>query len=307
MASSGAIGAQRAQAVGPHFEDNLTPFVLDRTAVRGAIVSLDAAYRDILACHPYPAALRRLLGETLAAVCLLANSLKFRGSLILQLHGAGALRLLVVECDASLSLRATAQWEGEVRDDARLADLAGAGLQGGRASRMVLTLDPRDGGPLYQGVVALEGGSVAALLEHYLDKSEQIQSRFWLHAAGGRACGLLLQRMPGSEDAVTWDRVSCAVDVAPGSFGASDAHRLLETLFPEDDVRAFPFRSPRFGCACSRQRVAAALRILGIAEVESILAERGSVAVDCEFCNRRYEFDPVEARALFTTQPAVVH
>src|SRR5438309_9559889 len=171
MASSGAIGVQRAQTVGPHFEDNLTPFVLEHTAVRGAIVSLDAAYRDILACHPYPAALRRLLGETLAAVCLLANSLKFRGSLILQLHGAGALRLLVVECDASLSLRATAQWEGEVRDDALLADLAGDM----RASRLVLTLDPKDGGPLYQGVVALEGTSIAALLEHYLAKSEQIE------------------------------------------------------------------------------------------------------------------------------------
>ena len=148
MASSGAIGAQRAQAVGPHFEDNLTPFVLDRTAVRGAIVSLDAAYRDILACHPYPAALRRLLGETLAAVCLLANSLKFRGSLILQLHGAGALRLLVVECDASLSLRATAQWEGEVRDDVAALEVDGvskghqgvgpAGYRGWKSRRKVV-------------------------------------------------------------------------------------------------------------------------------------------------------------------------
>jgi molecular chaperone Hsp33 len=309
MASSGAIGEWRSLAVGPRFDDSLTPFVLERAAVRGAIVSLDAAYRDILACHPYPAGLQRLLGETLAAVCLLANSLKFQGSLILQLHGAGALRLLVVECDATLSLRATAQWEGEVRDDARLADLAGDGLQAGRGSRMVLTLDPRDGGPLYQGVVALEGGSVAALLEHYLDKSEQIQSRFWLRAAAGRACGLLLQRMPGSEDtdAATWRRASSAVDAAPEAFGASDAHRLLETLFPDDDVRAFRSRSPRFGCSCSQQRVVAALRILGIAEVESILAERGSVAVDCEFCSRRYEFDSGEARALFAASSTVMH
>ena len=146
------IGEWRSQAVGPRFEDSLIPFVLERAAVRGAIVSLDAACRDILACHSYPPGLQRLLGETLAAVCLLASSLKFEGSLILQLHGAGALRLLVVECDAALSLRATAQWEGEVRDDARLADLAGDTLQGGRGSRMVLTLDPRDGGPLYQEI-----------------------------------------------------------------------------------------------------------------------------------------------------------
>jgi len=302
------IGEWRSQAVGPRFEDSLIPFVLERAAVRGAIVSLDAACRDILACHSYPAGLQRLLGETLAAVCLLASSLKFEGSLILQLHGAGALRLLVVECDAALSLRATAQWEGEVRDDARLADLAGDTLQGGRGSRMVLTLDPRDGGPLYQGVVALEGGSVAALLEHYLDKSEQIQSRFWLRAAGSRACGLLLQRMPGSEaiDAATWCRASRSIDAAPGAFDAMDAHQLLQALFPDDDVRAFRPRSPRFGCSCSRPRVAAALRLLGSSELESILAEHGSVAVDCEFCNRRYEFDPGEARALFATPATVV-
>jgi molecular chaperone Hsp33 len=286
----------------PPFADNLTRFVFDRAAVLGAVVSLDGAYRDILACHAYPAGLQRLLGETLAAVCLLANSLKFEGSLILQLHGAGILRLLVVECDASLCLRATAQWDGAVGEDAQLADLAGAT----GASRMVLTLDPKDGGPLYQGVVALEGGSVAALFEHYLAKSEQIESRLWLRANGGRACGLLLQRMPGAadSDAATWQRAARAADAAQGAFGAADAHALLAALFPGDDVRAFRARMPRFGCSCSRQRVAGALRLLGSAEVEGILAERGTVGVDCEFCNRRYEFDALEARALFATPPA---
>jgi molecular chaperone Hsp33 len=283
------------------FGDNLTRFVMEGAAVRGAVVSLDSTYREIIACHAYPAGLQRLLGETLAAVCLLANSLKFHGSLILQLHGAGTLRLLVVECDASLSLRATAQWEGSVADDALLAELAGDA----RASRLVLTLDPKDGGPLYQGIVALEGGSVAALLEHYLAKSEQIESRLWLRAANGRACGLLLQRMPGAADvdAATWQRAASAVDVAPGAFAAADAHALLAALFPEDDVRAFRARTPRFGCSCSRERVAGVLRLLGKAEVDSILAERGNVEVDCEFCNRRYAFDPAEASALFAAPP----
>jgi molecular chaperone Hsp33 len=290
--------------VTPPFDDNLTRFVMERAAVRGAVVSLDAAYREILACHAYPAGLQRLLGETLASVCLLANSLKFQGSLILQLHSVGTLRLLVVECDSSLSLRATAQWEGAVTDDALLADLVGDP----RASRMVLTLDPKDGGPLYQGVVALEGTSIAALLEHYLAKSEQIESRLWLRAADGRACGLLLQRMPGAADvdAATWRRAAAAVDAAPAAFGAADAHALLAALFPDDDVRAFRARNPRFGCSCSRQRVAGALRLLGSGEVESILAERGGVGVDCEFCNRRYEFDAAEARALFEAPPAAV-
>jgi molecular chaperone Hsp33 len=288
--------------VPPPFADNLTRFVLERAAVRGAVVSLDGAYRDILACHAYPAGLQRLLGETLAAVCLLASALKFDGSLVLQLHGEGTLRLLVVECDAALSRRATAQWDGAVGDDALLADLAGAAGGG----RMVLTLDPKDGGPLYQGVVALEGGSVAALFEHYLAKSEQIESRLWLRAGGGRACGLLLQRMPGAGegDAATWQRAARAPATAAAAFDAADAHALLSTLFPDDDVRAFRARAPRFGCSCSRQRVAGALKLLGSAEVEAILAEQGAVGVNCEFCNRRYEFHPGEARSLFAAPPA---
>jgi molecular chaperone Hsp33 len=290
--------------MGPGFEDNLTRFVFERAAVRGAVVSLDAAYRDILGCHAYPRGLQRLLGETLAAMCLLANSLKFSGSLILQFHGAGRLRLLVVECSAALELRATAQWEGEIGDEAGLSELLGEDPQ----SRMVITLDPKDGGPLYQGVVALEGGSVAASFEHYLAKSEQIDSRLWLRASGGRVRGVLLQRMPGSSeaDAATWRRAADAVAEAASVFGAPTAHAALASLFPADDVRAFRPREPRFGCSCSRPRVEAALRLLGSAEVESILAERGSVAVDCEFCNRRYEFDPGQARALFAEPPAAV-
>ena len=283
------------------FHDSLTRFVFERAAVRGAVVSLDAAYRDILACHPYPSVLQHLLGETLAAVCLLANSLKFHGSLILQLKGSGPIRLLVVECDAELKLRATVQWDGDIAADATLAQLAGDP----RRSRLVLTLDPKDGGPLYQGIVALEGGSVAGLFEHYLATSEQLESRLRLAVAEGRACGLLLQRMPASTDAdtQTWKRATLAVDAAAAPFAVTDAHTLLSTLFPDDHLRAFSPRHPRFACSCSRERVAGALKMVGRAEIESILAEQAVVGVNCEFCNQRYELDAAEALALFDTSP----
>ena len=86
-----------------------------------------------------------------------------------------------------------------------------------------------------------------------------------------------------------------------------DGAPLLEALFRDDDVRAFRPRTPRFGCSCTRERVAGALKMLGRAEVESILAELGSVGVNCEFCNRRYDFDADEARALFAAPASAVH
>ena len=98
-------------APNPPFADALARFVFEHAAVRGALVSLDGACREILDCHPYPPALRRVLAELLAAATLLASTLKFKGALIVQLQGDGPVRLLVVECDATLSLRATAQWK----------------------------------------------------------------------------------------------------------------------------------------------------------------------------------------------------
>ena len=292
----------------PPAADALTRFVFEHAAVRGAHVALADTTRAVLACHPYPPALARVLSELLAASALLASTLKFTGSLIVQLSGDGPVRLLVVECTDALALRATAQWDAErtaaLGPAATLADLAG----GPRHGRLVLTLDPRGAGTIYQGIVALEAGSVAALIEHYLATSEQLASRLVLAAGDGRAAGLLVQRLPasGDDDDATWARARAALDaVDPAALlvpGAATAQ--LAAVFPEDDVRVFGAKPAAFGCSCSRQRVENALRIAGAAEIEAILAERADVEVTCEFCNRGYSFAPAEARALFAAAPA---
>jgi molecular chaperone Hsp33 len=282
--------------------DALARFVFEHSAVRGALVSLDDSCREILACHPYPPALRRALAELLAAGTLLASTLKFKGALIVQLQGDGPVRLLVVECDAALSLRATAQWNdtaSALPADASLAELAGGPAHG----RLAITLDPKDGGPLHQGVVALNATSIAMLVDHYLTTSEQIDSRMLLAATGNRVRGLLLQRMPGAGggDDATWRRAVAQVDaLAPeGLLASGSVEALLGRHFPDDDLRLFPLRPARFACSCSEERVANALRLIGRTEVESILAEQGLIGVTCEFCNRHYTFVADDARALF--------
>ena len=203
--------------------DALARFIFEGAAVRGAVVSLDRTLRDILATHPYPPALARALAEFAAAAALLASTLKFKGSLIVQLASEGPVRLAVVECDAELSLRATAQWRDEAASlpaDATLAVLAGDLAR----ARLVITLDPKDGGPVYQGIVAIAGGSIAGLIEHYLATSEQIDSRMRLAAIDGGVRGLLVQRLPGAgpEDDDAWQRTAAAI-------GALDLERLAHT------------------------------------------------------------------------------
>jgi molecular chaperone Hsp33 len=284
------------------FADALVRFVFERSAVRGALVSLDDACRDILGCHPYPPALKRVLTELLAAAALLASTLKFKGALIVQLQGDGPLRLLVVECDATLSLRATAQWGDAaiaLPANASLAELAG----GPEHCRLAITLDPKDGGPLYQGIVALQAASIASLIEHYLTTSEQIDSRMVLAVKGEAVRGLLLQRLPGAtaEDDATWSRAAAQVDgCAPAELLLPvPAEALLTARFPDVDIRLFARRPARFVCSCSEERVANALRLIGRTEVETILTEQGLIGVTCEFCNRSYTFMADDARALF--------
>jgi len=252
-----------------------------------------------------PATIRprsRALGELLAAAALLAASLKLDGSLIVQLSGDGPARLIVVECNDALELRATAQWDADrvaaLGVDASLADLAGGSAHG----RLALTLDPRNSGNLYQGIVSLDSSSIAASIEHYLATSEQLQSRLWLSANPGRICGLLLQRLPGAEatDDVTWTRVTRDADAAwPQALAQPTFAGMLQRMFMHDDVRIFEPRPVAFRCKCSVARVANALRIAGRDEIEAALGERGVVDVTCEFCNRRYSFSADDARALF--------
>lgn len=281
--------------------DALVPFVLEGAAVRGACARMDATARDALAAHDYPPPLRRVLAELMTAAALLASSLKFRGSLIVQLAGPGPVKLAVIECDHALALRATAQWDRDAVSrlpaGATLAQLAGDASQ----ARLAITLDPEDG-PLYQGIVALESGSVATLLEHYLASSEQLESRLALAVDDGRVGGLLVQRLPGAhDDDGAWDEAARIVGGASAQdlVATDDPTGVLAALFPTRDLRVFEARAPRFACRCSDARVEQALRIAGRDEVEAALAEAGEVVVTCEYCGRRYTYPPEQARSLF--------
>ena len=284
------------------FADNVTRFMFERAAVRGALVSLDDTCREILGQHLYPPALRRVLAELLAASALLASTLSFKGTLIVQLQGTGPVSLLIVECTADLCLRATAQWRDDAAalpDDAPLSALAGDPA----ASRLAIMLDPKDGGPIYQGIVALEAASIATLFEHYLTTSEQIDSRLVVATVATRARGMLLQRMPsaGPDDDVTWRQAASHIDMSDADLlGTNGVEALLAARFPSNDIRVVAPRAARFRCACSSERVSNALKLLGRAEIESIIADQGMVGVTCEFCNRHYNFVAADALALFT-------
>lgn len=277
--------------------DTLTRFMFEHAEVRGESVRLDATWRAVLARHPYPEPVKKLLGEMMAACALLAATLKFEGALIMQMQGSGPVTLLVVECDSEFHLRATAKW----RDDLAHEDVRALLGDG----KFVITIDPKTGGQAYQGIVALEGATVAEVLEHYMLRSEQLETRLWLASDAQQACGLLLQRLPEktSEDEDAWNRaLNLAGTLTPEELLSLPAREVLHRLFHEEDLRLFEPQPVSFRCTCSRDRVTAMLRMLGLDEVRAILNEQGRIDVDCEFCNQHYSFDPVDAEQIFAAE-----
>lgn len=281
--------------------DALHRFLFEDAAIRGERVRLDETWRTVLERHDYPPLLRQLMGELTAAAVLLAATLKLEGSLILQIQGKGAIKLLVVECTGDLQLRATAKWEGELHGT--LPQLVGDG-------RFVITLDPKTGAQAYQGIVALEGESVAEILEHYMSRSEQLETQLWLAADEHGAAGMLLQKLPEQDtrDADAWPRVTkLAQTLRREELLQLPTAELLRRLYHEEDVRLFDPQPVSFHCGCSREKVASMLKMLGRDEVDGILLEQGNVEIHCEFCNHRYVFDAVDAAMVFTEgiSPAV--
>ena len=306
--------------------DRLHKFLFDagssaRSPVRGEIVSLTATWKHIKERHHHAKPVMRLLGELVAASTLLSANLKFNGALIMQIHGDGPVRLLVVECNADLTVRATVKLSSDaaIADDASFTDLVNA--EGG--GRFVITLDPRDrsrGQPSYQGIVLLEGDSVAAALEGYMHRSEQLDTQLWLAADDEHANGLLLQKLPleggnrrggdaahfdqhaEAHAAEVWERaVTFANTLERNELLRVDPQTLMRRLFWDETLAVYEPVPCAFRCSCTRERVAAMLVSLGEQEVDDTLAEMGGIHVDCEFCNKSYDFDTVDCAQLFAT------
>lgn len=286
--------------------DLLRRFLFERWPVRGQFVRLDASWRAMIEHHDYPPALQRSLGEAMAATVLVAGTIKFSGRLLLQLQGPGPVHLMVAECTDRHAIRGVARFRGELPADATLSSLTGGG-------QLAVTLDNQQHDNRYQGVVPLAHAGLAACLEDYFQRSEQLPTQLVLAASGDRAAGLLLQRVATGASASAeddpqareeaddaWRRIGLlAATLTPAELLRQPCEVILRRLFSEDDLRVFDGAPVFFQCACSRERVAGILRSLGEEEVRGIVAERGDVEVRCEFCNRSYSFDAVDAARLF--------
>lgn len=273
--------------------DWIRRFIFESANVRGVIVRLGDAWRQIRQRDAYPDPIASALGQMAAASALLAGDIRMAGKVSVQLRGGDVLKLGFAECTSAGSVRGLARWNGDGQAPFALAAL--------KQALLAITIERDQSGQRYQGLVPLEGASLGQCLEGYFVQSEQLPTAIHLFSHGDQAAGLLLQQVPPEgglrteQDAITFEHArTLAATITAEELYALDAEVVLRRLFAEEDVRVFDAVPLRFECSCSYERVAGMLRALGREEAFAAIGTDGLVEVHCEFCNQRYTFDAVD-------------
>ncbi|MHA2939385.1 Hsp33 family molecular chaperone HslO [Vibrio sp. RC27] len=272
--------------------NTLSRYLFDDMSVRGELVQLDETYQRIISSKEYPAAIEKLLGELLVATTLLTATIKFEGSITLQLQGDGPVSLIVVNGDNNQNVRGVARWQGDIPSDANVRDLMGKG-------HLVINIEPKKG-ERYQGIVGLESDSLSEIIEGYFERSEQLKTRIWIrtgvHQGAPHAAGMLLQVIPdetGSDD--DFEHLEQLTNtVKSEELFSLGAQELLYRLYNQEKVRLFDPQEVAFHCGCSRERSGAAIITIDPAEIAEILEEDGKIAMHCDYCGSNYEFNKTQ-------------
>ncbi|MEX3020314.1 Hsp33 family molecular chaperone HslO [Kluyvera sp. STS39-E] len=269
--------------------DQLHRYLFENYAVRGELVTVSETLEQILAGHNYPQPVKNVLSELLVATSLLTATLKFDGDITVQLQGDGPMTLAVINGNNHQQLRGVARVQGDIPADADLKTLVGNGY-------LVITIAPAEG-ERYQGVVGLEGDTLAACLEDYFQRSEQLPTRLIIRTgeSDGKpaAGGMLLQVMP-AQDAKPEDfeHLAALTDtIKAEELFTLPANDVLWRLYHEEEVTLYDPQDVEFKCTCSRERCADALRTLPDEEINSIMEEEGEIDMHCDYCGNHYVFN----------------
>ena len=314
-------------------DDNVMPFEVAKLDLRGRVVRLGPVVDEILEKHAYPGPVAKLLGEAVVLTVMLGSALKIEGRFILQTQSDGPVRMLVVDFTAPGKVRACARF-----DKARVAEAMATGKVDGGAllgkGHLAMTIDQGPDTSRYQGLVALEGGSLEDAAHEYFHRSEQIPTRVRLAVAeelragkGGashrwRAGGIMLQFLPKSperarvadldpgdapegtephviEEDDAWVEGRALVETVEDVElidPALSSERLVYRLFHEPGVRVFRAGEIKAECSCSRTSVEAMLKSFSQDDRDHMV-EDGKISVTCEFCSASYVFAPGEVDA----------
>jgi molecular chaperone Hsp33 len=283
--------------------DRTLGFMVPARNARGMVVRLDATLNAILAAHPYPESLIRLLAEALTLTALVGATMRQDdGQVTVQASAkGGVVELLACDWRAG-ELRGYIKYDAQaaVSEGMSLAELFGKGY-------LAITVDQAGAEERWQGIVPLEGQSLASALEGWFSQSEQLPTLMRIGVAGSAANGwlaggLLMQhlaraeiggeRLDAGEQHPDWEHVAALATTTTAdelTDAELAAEQLLWRLFHEEQVRVVPGPTPVKGCRCSAAHIKDVLSRFPEAERAGMRNEAGVIAVDCQFCSRVFQ------------------
>lgn len=276
-------------------QDCLRRFLFEDYSIRGVWVNLTHSWQHTKQYQTQPDLAFNQLGQALVSIVMLSTNVKFSGSMILQAQSAGAISTLVAQATNDRKIRGIVKCSSLIHEPS-LKHLFGNG-------QLILTIELGDAVP-YQGIVPLQGETLADALHFYFEQSEQLKTRLWLFANDKQAVGLLLQELPNENaqevEQTYWEHIEILANtVTSQEMFDLDCHQLIHRLFHQEDVRLFPSEKIVFECACSRSRIEKMLKAMGEQELDDLLKERDIIDICCEFCNHTYKFTAQDIAPLF--------
>ena len=277
-------------------QDQMHRYLFENHAVRGELVTVSETWRSIIDDHDYPQPVQQILGELLVATSLLTATLKFDGDITVQLQGDGPLNLAVINGNNNQEMRGVARMQGDIVDGSSLKEMVGNGY-------LVITISPKEG-ERYQGVVGLEGDTLAACLEDYFMRSEQLPTRLFLHTGEvegqAGAAGILLQVLPAQDAGLDdFNHLTTLTEtIKTEELLGLPATEVLWRLYHQEEVTIYDPQTVIFKCTCSRERCGEVLSTLPEDEVNQILQEDGHIDMHCDYCGEHYVYDTVDIAAI---------
>ncbi len=291
----------------------ITPFHLPGQPVRGRLIRLGPLADALLTRHAHPPAVTRLAGEALALAAGLSSALKYRGSFSVQAKGDAALTMLLADCTQEGALRFTTRTDAAKLDSllAETADPSAKRLLG--EGYLAFTVDQGTEMDRYQGIVTIEGDTLADMALHYFRTSEQVQYDVHLAAGqtaeGWRAAGLILERVAGeggidpaldqdAQDEAWRTAVVLAGTLTDGELldDGLAPERLVRRLFGVEGVALDRPRALAYGCRCSRAKLSGILASFSDLDLDDMAVD-GTIVMTCEFCKWDFRFPRDDVRS----------
>ncbi|MGY8895971.1 MAG: Hsp33 family molecular chaperone HslO [Gammaproteobacteria bacterium] len=279
--------------------NTINRFLFKDLDIRGQHLSLIDTWQDMIQNRGYSVLVRQLFGELSALAIFLANGIKHKGKLTLQVQGSGIVSLLLVEVTSDLKIRGMVRSDSTIEEDDSLDKILGEG-------QIVATLYNSQTDHSFQSLVPINQKGLIATFEDYFFQSEQLESRLWVSSTQENLCAMLLQKMPEADqhDSEGWHRVGTLSDtITQDELISLDAESLLHRLFHEETLQLFNADWVGYECEQSKERFEKIIYDLGEQDARDLLKERGEIAIHNEICNEHLFFDEQDVDRIFATNP----